>query len=294
MRYGGQYPHTKAFLYLCAPTNDLPHMKYALIALDLDGTLTNSQKEISTRNRDCLLRAQAQGLRLVLASGRPTYGIQPLAESLELARYGGFILAYNGGEIIDCATQTTLYQESLPNDVIALFDEAAQRHQLTLLGYDGPTILTTHPDDIYVQKEAFLNKMQVRQTASLVDQLPLPATKCLMVGDPERLVLAEAELQTSLGNRVNVFRSEPYFLELVAPGIDKARSLRKLLQHLSLEPSQLIAMGDGYNDLSMIELAGLGIAMENAQAPVKAAADYIAPSNDADGVAVALAHYLSL
>ena len=75
--------------------------EYRLLVLDLDGTLTNSKKEISTRNLDTLLRLQQTGVRLVLASGRPTYGIAPLAEKLQMKHYGGCILSYNGGEIID-------------------------------------------------------------------------------------------------------------------------------------------------------------------------------------------------
>ena len=80
-------------------------MKYKLIVLDLDGTLTNSKKEITPRNRETLIRMQEQGIRLVLASGRPTYGFVPLANELRMNEFGGFILSYNGGEIIYWETQ---------------------------------------------------------------------------------------------------------------------------------------------------------------------------------------------
>ena len=96
-----------------------------------------------------------------------------------------------------------------------------------------------------------------------------------------------------LQRQISVYRSEPYFLELVPLGIDKARSLAVLLEKIGITREEMIAMGDGYNDLSMIKYAGLGIAMGNAQEPVKAAADYIAPSNDEDGVAIAVEqHFL--
>ena len=81
---------------------ELRIMNCELIVLDLDGTLTNSEKQITPRTKRALMEAQKQGVRLVLASGRPTFGIMPLANELELARYGGFILAFNGGKIIDC------------------------------------------------------------------------------------------------------------------------------------------------------------------------------------------------
>ena len=93
-------------------------VNYRMIVLDLDGTLTNSKKQITPHTRETLIRAQQQGIKVVLASGRPTYGIAPIAEQLELATYGGYILAYNGGEIIDWKTRTVLHAQVLDTEVI--------------------------------------------------------------------------------------------------------------------------------------------------------------------------------
>lgn len=93
---------------------------YRLLVLDLDGTLTNSKKEISPRNLRTLLRLQQSGVRLVLASGRPTYGIVPLAEQLQMKENNGYILSYNGGEIIDWSTGELLYKNLLPDDVLPI------------------------------------------------------------------------------------------------------------------------------------------------------------------------------
>ena len=111
------------------------------------------------------------------------------------------------------------------------------------------------------------------------------------MGDADKLIPLEAELCLRLQGRINIFRSEPYFLELVPQGIDKALSLAVLLKEIGVEHKEMIAIGDGYNDLSMIKFAGLGIAMGNAQEPVKKAADYITLSNEEDGVAEALEHF---
>ena len=263
-------------------------MKYKLIVLDLDGTLTNSKKVITPRNREILIRVQEQGVRLVLASGRPTYGIVPLANELRMNEFGGFILSYNGGEIINWETQEMLYENVLPNDVVPVLYECARSHQLSILTYDGAEIVTENSQDPYVQKEAFLNKMAVRETNDFLTDITLPVAKCLIVGDADKLIPLEAELCLRLQGRINVFRSEPYFLELVPQGIDKALSLAVLLKEIGVERKEMIAIGDGYNDLSMIKFAGLGIAMGNAQEPVKKAADYITLSNEEDGVAIAV------
>lgn len=267
---------------------------YRLLVLDLDGTLTNSKKEISPRNLRTLLRLQQSGVRLVLASGRPTYGIAPLAEQLQMKTYNGYILSYNGGEIIDWSTGQLLYRNLLPDDVLPVLYQTAIDNGQAILTYDNEFILTENPDDPYVRKEAFLNKMQVRRTDNFLQDAPLPLPKCLIVGEPEQLMQTEAELSLRLQRQISVYRSEPYFLELVPLGIDKARSLAVLLEKLGIAREEMVAMGDGYNDLSMIKYAGLGIAMGNAQEPVKAAAHYIAPSNDEDGVAVAVERYFLL
>lgn len=264
---------------------------YRLLVLDLDGTLTNSKKEISPRNLRTLLRLQQSGVRLVLASGRPTYGIAPLAEQLQMKTYNGYILSYNGGEIIDWSTGQLLYRNLLPDDVLPVLYQTATDNGQTILTYDNEFILTENPDDPYVRKEAFLNKMQVRLTDNFLQDAPLPLPKCLIVGEPEQLMQTEAELSLRLQRQISVYRSEPYFLELVPLGIDKARSLDALANILCITREEIVAMGDGYNDLSMIKYAGLGVAMGNAQVPVKTAADYIAPSNDEDGVAVAIERY---
>lgn len=264
---------------------------YRLLVLDLDGTLTNSKKEISPRNLRTLLRLQQSGVRLVLASGRPTYGIVPLAEQLQMKENNGYILSYNGGEIIDWSTGELLYKNLLPDDVLPILYQTATDNRQTILTYDNECILTENPNDPYVQKEAFLNKMQVRRVENFLQEIPLPLPKCLIVGEPEQLMKTEAELSLRLQRQISVYRSEPYFLELVPLGIDKARSIAVLSEKLGITREEVAAMGDGYNDLSMIKYAGLGIAMDNAQEPVKAAADYIAPSNDEDGVAIAVERY---
>ncbi len=278
-----------------------------MLVLDLDGTLTNTQKEITPRTREVLIELQRKGVLLVLASGRPTYGIAPLADELQMDRFGGYILSYNGGEIIDWSNGTKLYENVLPDSVVPgeiidwsngtkLYENvlpdsvvpqlyaAAAEHQVTILTYDEQYIITEHPDDPYVGKEAFLNKMEVRPCSNFLQEVRLPLPKCLIVGDADRLIGIEAELSLALQGEISVYRSEPYFLELVPMGIDKAQSLAVLLQEKGLSREEMVAVGDGYNDLSMIEFAGMGVAMANAQEPVKKAADYVTLSNEEEGV----------
>ena len=266
-------------------------LPYRIIALDLDGTLTNHHKVVTPKTKEALMKAQAEGVIIVLASGRPTYGIAPIAQELRLDMGGGYILAYNGGKIVDWKSKQVLYSKFLPADVIPIIYRYAHEHSHALLGYVGNEIVTESADDEYVMEESRINKMNVRQVGSLLDQLESHPTKLLMTGTPADMQRAEEELANLVGNRMDVFRSAPFFLELVPQGIDKAQSLLRLLGIINLTPADMIAFGDGYNDLSMLRLAGMGVAMANAAPEVRAEADYITLSNEEDGIAFALQHF---
>ena len=156
-----------------------------------------------------------------------------------------------------------------------------------ILSYKEEYIVSEDAGDPYVQHEAFLNKMPSITVPNFLDVINFPVPKCLIVGNPEPLSTLEKKMKKALEGKMNVFRSEPFFLELVPNGIDKARSLAVLLDELGMAREEMIAIGDGFNDLSMIQFAGLGVAMANAQEVVRQAADYITLSNEEDGVAAA-------
>ena len=267
------------------------HFPFRAIALDLDGTLTNHDKVVTPRTRQALLKAQEQGAIIILASGRPTYGIVPVAECLELEKRGGYILSYNGGNIVNAKTGEKLFSQFLPDAVIPILYKYAREHRYALLGYAGNEIITEMPDDQYVKEESRINKMNIRKVDNLLDALEPHPTKLLMTGDPTDMLKAEEKLVEILGEKMDIFRSAPFFLELVPKGIDKAQSLLRLLSKINLTPADLIAFGDGYNDLSMLKLAGVGVAMANAAPEVRADADYVTLSNEEDGVAAALLHF---
>ena len=266
-------------------------LPFRAIALDLDGTLTNHDKVVTPRTRQALLLAESKGAIIILASGRPTYGIVPVAECLELEKRGGYILSYNGGNIVNAKTGEKLFSQFLPDAVIPILYKYAKEKNHALLGYAGNEIITEMPDDPYVKEESRINKMNIRKVDNLLEVLEPHPTKLLMTGDPTDMLKAEEELVEILGEKMDIFRSAPFFLELVPKGIDKAQSLLRLLSKINLTPADLMAFGDGYNDLSMLKLAGVGVAMANAAPEVRADADYVTLSNEEDGVAAALLHF---
>ena len=267
-------------------------MGFRVLVLDLDGTLTNSKKEVTPRTLEALLEVQKRGVKIVLASGRPTYGVAPVADELGLDKYGGYILSYNGGEIVNWQTKEILYENILDPVLIPYLYWCAKKNNFAIVTYHNEFVLTESPEDEYVLKEALLNVMKIKPVEHFLSAITFPITKCLIVGEPSRLIVLEKEMFDQLKGRMGVYRSEPYFLELVPKGIDKAASLQILLHEIGSSADEMIACGDGFNDISMIKLAGLGVAMANAQLEVQKNADFITVSNDEDGIAQVVEKFL--
>ena len=267
-------------------------MEYKMIALDLDGTLTNSKKEITPHTKEILMDIQKQGKTVVLATGRPIQGALHIAKELELDVYGGYILSFNGGIIQNCKTGEVVFRQQIPVGLIPRLGEASRKYQVPIMTYEGDYVITEDTTDKYVRLEAAINRMPIKALDDFSEEVTFPVTKCLMVADGWILEEILPKMKKEFGDVLNIFRSEPFFMELTPPGIDKARSLEKLLEITGLCREELIACGDGFNDVTMVQYAGLGVAMENAQQAVKDVADEITVSNDKDGVALIVEKYM--
>lgn len=264
-------------------------MKYKLLVLDVDGTLLNEAKEISKRTLAALLKVQQMGVRIVLASGRPTYGLLPLAKSLELGNYGGYLVSYNGCQIISAQNGEILFERRINPELVPYLEKKARKNNFALLTYHDDTLVTDSPENRHVQREAALNHLQIIREDEFSTGIDFAPCKCVLVSDDEEaLIDLEAYWKKRLDGTMDVFRSERYFLEVVPYGIDKANTLGALLDMLKVKRDEVMAIGDGVCDVTMIQLAGMGVAMGHSPESVKACADYVTVSNEDDGVAQAV------
>ncbi|WP_329905336.1 Cof-type HAD-IIB family hydrolase [Porphyromonas pogonae] len=268
-------------------------MKYKIIALDVDGTLVTSDGVLAERDKNALIRIQEEsGMRIILASGRPPQGLKALANDLKLDEYSGYILPFNGGQVINCRTKKVISENTLSKEVVAELYEMSKEHGLTILTYGSKGIISENPEDPFLQEEARLNQMDVIRVENFLEAVNFNPPKCLLVGPPERVKEVEGLFKLDLQGKVNVFRSAEFFLELVPWGVHKAQAIAGLLDKLDLNRNELIAVGDSFNDVEMIQYAGLGVAMANAKEPVKACADYVTTDNDNAGIAHMLDKYV--
>ena len=214
-------------------------MQYKVLALDLDGTLTNTEKVITPRTKAALQEAARRGVCIVLASGRPTVGIEPLARELELEKYGGCILSYNGGKIIDCRTGQTLVQHAFPADLIEPVCTFSRYWNVVPLTYDKTGIVTEAPDAPYVLEEARINKIPVRKVENLPAEVTYPINKLLLTGDPADMPHVEELMQQEFAGKLSICRSAPFFIETMPLGVGKDTSLEILLRAKGLTPAKI-------------------------------------------------------
>ena len=177
--------------------------------------------------------------------------------------------------------------------MLPYLEKKARKNNFALFTYHDDTIITDTPENEHIQNEARLNNLKVIKEEEFSVAIDFAPCKCMLVSDDEEaLVSLEGHWKRRLNGALDVFRSEPYFLELVPKGIDKAQSLAVLLKEIGMTKEEMIAVGDGFNDLSMIQYAGLGVAMANAQEIVRQNADYITLSNEEDGVAAVVEKFI--
>lgn len=264
-------------------------MKYKLLVLDVDGTLLNDEREISKRTLAALLKVQQMGVRIVLASGRPTYGLMPLAKTLELGNYGGFVLSYNGCQIIKAQNGEILFERRINPEMLPYLEKKARKNGFAIFTYHDDTLITDSPDNEYIKNEALLNNLKIIREDEFSTAIDFAPCKCMLVSDKEKALIGlEQHWEKRLAGTLDAFRSEPYFLEVVPCGVNKANTLGALLEHLGVTREEVIAVGDGVCDVTMLQLAGMGIAMGHSQDSVKVCADYVTASNEEDGVALAV------
>ncbi|MCB9495925.1 MAG: HAD family phosphatase [Fibrobacteria bacterium] len=268
-------------------------MAYEMIVLDLDDTLLRDDLTISPRTRDRLIQAQETGVRVVLASGRPTGAIWRYARELRLPEFGGWIISFNGAVVTDCRTGTPIFEQSLAKELIHEIHDHAHTHRAGILTYVDDRIVTPKLDE-WVEVERTLTGMDVVEVPDFKSHVVRDAIKVIVVDEPQRLAGLADRLRPVIADRMNMVISKPFFLEFTDLGIDKKHSLGLLLERLGLDRDVVMAIGDSHNDLGMLELAGMGICMANGREEVKAMADHVTGSNMEDGVAQAIERFLPI
>lgn len=262
-------------------------MAYKTLVLDLDGTLTNSEKKISKKTKSAIMNIQDMGIRVILASGRSDYGMKHIAKELELAKYNSYMISFNGARIRDLHNDKLLYEQNIDPKLYPEIFKLWKEYNVNILTYNKEInkMYTTDAKDIYAIIDAQINNyIPLVELKDFAREVDFPVAKFLFMQDPIKLEWVEKDMQRRMGDRLDIYRSESCFLEVMPKGVNKGNALKMLAEIAGLDSKEMIACGDSFNDMSMIEFAGLGVAMEEAVDELKKSADHVTGSNDDDGI----------
>lgn len=277
-------------------------MTIKAIVLDVDGTLLDNNKRISDRTREALIDAQKKGIKVILASGRPTSGMALCAEKLLLEEYEGLLVTFNGASVVDCKTHKELFNQPLSIELAKRILRHLEKFDvIPMVGHnefmyvnDVYANISTLPkgESSIICYESRGGCYKLCEVDNLADFVYFPLNKILIAGEPDYLQANYEAIQAPFEEQTNHAFSAPIYFEFTDKGIDKAKALNIALSQFDIQPEEVMAFGDGHNDRSIIEYAGVGVAMGNAVEEIKAIADEVTLSNEEDGIAVALEKYV--
>ncbi len=264
-------------------------MAIRLIAIDMDGTLLTPDHQISPVVKSAIHKAQARGITVVLASGRPYIGIQRYIAELGLDKPGQFCISYNGALVQRAEDGSCVAEVTLEHDDYLRFAQLSGELGVHFQALDKTHLYTPDKDiSKYTVHEVSLTGIPLRYRAVEEMDPELRFPKLMMVDEPEILDEAIARLPAEIVENYTVLKSSPFYLEILNKQVNKGEGVRKLAELLGISADEVMAIGDHENDLAMVTYAGSGVAMGNAIDIVKKHARYQTLSNAEDGVALAI------
>ena len=257
------------------------------VVLDLDGTLLNTEHEISSYNYEVIQQLKAQNIAIFLATGRSFNSMRPYYQQLKLNTPA---ICYNGAKIV--------YSDG----TVTEFPVAEEQVKKMIdLAHVRSIHMNIYQDEVWYVEDAKNEESQLyHQISGLTpvqrsfDTLPhYKSTKVLYVSSHEVLLTLQAQLHEIFGQDIESTFSKPYFLEILQAGVHKGSTVKKVMQEYGIELKNVIAFGDQFNDMEMLQTVGIGIAMENAVPKLKEVAVDIAQPHNKSGVGVYLQRYLA-
>jgi len=264
-------------------------MTIKLIAIDMDGTLLNSQHQVTLRVKQAIQAARDKGVAIVLATGRPFIGVQRYLIELDLQQEGQYCITNNGALVQQAKTGDCVAEVTLNYDDYLYFERLARELGVHFQALTKSLLFTPNKDiSEFTVHESYLTGIPLRYRA--VEEMDKSATfpKVMMIDTPEKLDQAIKRIPQEASDHYTIMKSSPYYLEILSKQVNKGAGVKALADRLGLAREEVMAIGDQENDLAMLEFAGTGVAMGNGIESVKATAQFITKTNMEDGVAHAI------
>jgi len=259
-------------------------MKYKLIASDMDGTLLNDDSKLTERTKAAIIKAVDAGVLFVAATGRPFRNVDIVNE---LHDKDMPCIVFNGAAAYMSKSEKQLFERFLDFDLAVEAFEMGQKKGVAQILWTGPHLWANRRCEATSRYEAVckgLTMSIVTDLATIKDEAE-GVSKVLWIDHPDIIKTMSVEMKAHFGDRLNCFSSMSHFLEFVSTKASKGLALAEIGRLYGIDSSEMIAVGDAYNDVCMLEYAGFGVAVENAPDDIKAICDHVTLSNNDDGVA---------
>lgn len=263
-----------------------------LIAVDLDGSLLTSKNNLTDFTKNTLIKASKTGHKLAIITGRDYYAANYIADLLDFKKYGGLISSSNGGNVYSPRENKTIINHTIDYILAREIISYGKNLGFDLIIYLDGKILAEKKDTYSLEFLANKNKMSVEIISDLEKYLNFPVNKILFTGKPDTIEKNKEKLAKQFENVINPIHAMPQFLDLMPKGINKGKSILEIADHYNIAREDTYAFGDEINDIEMIKMAGVGVAMGNASGYVKKTADFVTKSNDEDGIAHFVNEYI--
>lgn len=261
-----------------------------VIALDMDGTLLNSKKELLEETKQYFKEFHTKGTEtlLVLCTGRPETGIRPYLKDLGYLEENHYIISQNGANIYESQTGKRVMDAFVDSAAIQKWIELGKKHGISVMGAGVGYYYSFDEDPTeWMEFDVKIVSGKLKRITT-EESLSTDFYKLLLLGDEEQLNEFETFIPQEWRDEFYVVRSQKYLVEVLTKGVNKAFGLEKLAKELNIQPSEIAAIGDAANDIEMLEYAGLAIAMGNASEEVKAISDIVTDTNENNGVIKAI------
>lgn len=267
-------------------------MSIKLVAVDIDGTLLTDDRQITPEVFDAIQEAKAQGVKVVITTGRPIAGVKALLTQLKLDQPGNYVITFNGGLVQETATGQDIVSETMTYEDYMDIELLSRKLAVHMHAITKDGIYTANRNiGKYTVHEANLVNMPIfyRTPEEMTDKA---IVKMMFIDEADVLDAAIEQLPADLYERYNLVKSAPFYLEVLKKTVSKGHAIKHLADKLGIDMSQTMAIGDEENDRSMLEVVGTPVVMENGNPEIKKLAKHITKSNNDSGVAHALREWV--
>ena len=268
---------------------------YKAVFLDMDGTLLKSDHSVSEETIQTIRTLNSKGIPVILVSARPLNAVLPTFHTIGLPAHHP-IITLNGSYIVEA--ETPIFQAMVDLDITEQVTEKVRPFKATIAYYLQREWYSEISDSWTDHEQRIMDvKVKVGPIDTLVKDWSarkIGPNKMMVMSEPENITQIQQHLKAFYNGKLNIYPSKPTYLEVMDTRGSKSNAVKFISERLGFLPSEIIAMGDNYNDKEMIQFAGMGVAMGNAPDEIKAASDFVTDTNNNDGVRLALEKFFGL